>query len=57
LERIGVSGAITLTDISDSQIRILMSYHFDKPSKVFDGYYIERHENGNLTIRPEAVFG
>lgn len=23
----------------------------------FDGMVIERHQNGNLTLRPEAVFG
>jgi hypothetical protein len=34
-----------------------MARHLDVPARMFDGYIVERHSNGNFTIRPEAVFG
>lgn len=42
---------------SDSDIRQATARHFDVPAGKFNAYLIERHGNGNLTVRPEAVFG
>jgi hypothetical protein len=42
---------------SDRDVREAMARHLDVPARMFDGYIVERHSNGNFTIRPEAVFG
>jgi hypothetical protein len=42
---------------SDQEVRQALAQHFDVPAARFAAYVIERHENGNLTVRPEAVFG
>jgi hypothetical protein len=42
---------------SDDQVRQALATHFDVPLGKFRAYVIERHENGNITVRPEAVFG
>lgn len=42
---------------SDQQIKQALAQHFDVPVGKFAAYVIERHENGNMTVRPEAVFG
>ena len=42
---------------SDGQIRQSLANYFDVPVGRFRAYVIERHENGNITVRPEAVFG
>ena len=42
---------------SDGQIRQALANYFDVPARRFRAYVIERHENGNMTVRPEAVFG
>ncbi len=45
------------TSSSDQAIRISLANYFDVAIERFDSMVIERHENGNLTMRPEAVFG
>lgn len=42
---------------SDSSIRAAVARFVDVPAADLSGYVVERHENGNLTLRPEAVFG
>ncbi len=42
---------------SDQQIRNAAADHLGIPVERLGGYLIDRHANGNLTIRPEAVFG
>ena len=41
----------------DSEIRLALARYFDVPVGKFNAYVVERHANGNLTVRPEAVFG
>jgi len=41
----------------DSEIRQALARYFGVPVGKFNGYIVERHANGNLTVRPEAVFG
>lgn len=42
---------------SDDQIRQAVAGFFDVAPGKFRAYVIERHDNGNITVRPEAVFG
>jgi hypothetical protein len=41
----------------DNEIRQALARYFDVPEAKFNAYIVERHANGNLTVRPEAVFG
>ena len=42
---------------SDNDIKRALARHLDvAPAKLRD-YVIDRHDTGNLTVRPEAVFG
>lgn len=45
------------TGSSDQAIKISVANHLDVAVERFDSMVIERHPNGNLTMRPEAVFG
>jgi hypothetical protein len=42
---------------SDNEIKQALAQHFDVPVAKFTAYVVERHDNGNITVRPEAVFG
>ena len=42
---------------TDEQVRRALANHFDVAIGKFRPYVIERHDNGNMTVRPEAVFG
>ena len=41
----------------DGQVRRAMARFLSVPESKLDPYVIDRHPNGNLTVRPEAVFG
>ncbi len=45
------------TASSDEAIRTALAQHFDVAVARFAAYVVERHANGNMTVRPEAVFG
>ncbi len=42
---------------SDAEVRLALAMFFEVPISRLAPYVIERHGNGNLTVRPEAVFG
>ena len=42
---------------SDQDVRRALANYLDVPERKFAPYVIERHTNGNITVRPEAVFG
>jgi hypothetical protein len=42
---------------ADGQIKRGVARYLNVPVDRFDAYTVDRHENGNLTVRPEAVFG
>ena len=42
---------------TDQDVRQALALYLDVPVRRFSGYVVERHANGNITIRPEAVFG
>jgi hypothetical protein len=41
----------------DGQIKRMVAGWLEVPATKFDDYVVDRHRNGNLTLRPEAVFG
>ncbi len=59
----GTSSDIPLSELdlgnlsSDEQVRAAVANYLKTPVANLRSYVIERHANGNLTIRPEAVFG
>ena len=42
---------------SDQDVRRALAHYFNVPVRKFAPYVVERHANGNFTVRPEAVFG
>ena len=42
---------------SDPVFKNALAQYLDTSARDLDGYVIERHESGNFTVRPEAVFG
>lgn len=42
---------------SDGDIKRALARHLEVPEARFRDYAIDRHETGNMTVRPEAVFG
>lgn len=44
-------------DAPDVDIHEALARRFDVPRQTFRAYVVERHRNGSVTVRPEAVFG
>jgi hypothetical protein len=42
---------------SDQQVKQRVAEHLEVPPHRLADYVIDRHVNGNLTLRPQAVFG
>ena len=42
---------------TDQEIRVAVARYLEVPERRLAPYVIERHANGNITVRPEAVFG
>lgn len=42
---------------SDVEIKHAVARYLDVPANKLQHYTVDRHETGNLTVRPEAVFG
>jgi hypothetical protein len=42
---------------SDHDIKRALARHLDVAEARLQDYVIDRHDTGNLTVRPEAVFG
>ena len=59
----GRSFDIPLTELdigqssSDTQIKRALARRLDVPEAKLRDYVVDRHQTGNLTVRPEAVFG
>ena len=56
---IGIAAGTTATPqtVSEQQIRLALAQHFDVGLDEFEEHFIEINPNGNITVRPEAVFG
>lgn len=51
-------GVLDLGDrSSDDEVRRALARYLDVPVRKLAPYIVERHVNGNITVRPEAVFG
>ncbi|MEM7624018.1 MAG: hypothetical protein AAF333_00165 [Planctomycetota bacterium] len=59
----GRSVDIPLSDLDvgtlsqDQEIKNALAAYLDVPARKFGPYVVDRHQTGNLTVRPEAVFG
>lgn len=42
---------------SDGEILRSVARHLEVPEIQLQDYVLDRHANGNLTVRPQAVFG
>ena len=42
---------------SDNEVKRKLAQYLEVPEAKLRDYIIDRHETGNLTVRPEAVFG
>lgn len=52
LDVLGLTG-----EASDDAVRRTVARWLEIGENDLAGYVIERHSNGNMTVRPEAVFG
>ena len=59
----GRSFDIPLSDLdvgvlsTDGDVKRALSAYLNVPENKFRDYVVDRHNTGNLTVRPEAVFG
>jgi hypothetical protein len=59
----GHSRDVPLSDLdvelmsSDAEIQRALAGYLEVPEGKLRDYVIDRHETGNVTVRPEAVFG
>lgn len=59
----GRSCDVPLTDLdvgtlsNDEQVKNRLAEYLSVPAAKFLHYTVDRHETGNMTVRPEAVFG
>lgn len=44
-------------DDNDVQVKHAVAEYLEFPTARLDDYVIDRHANGNLTLRPQAVYG
>ena len=42
---------------ADAEIKRALARHLEVPAEKLRDYVVDRHQTGNLTVRPEAVFG
>jgi hypothetical protein len=42
---------------NDGDVKRALAGYLNVPEAKFRDYVVDRHETGNLTVRPEAVFG
>ena len=42
---------------SDNEIKRALAHYLETPEAKLRDYVIDRHDTGNMTVRPEAVFG
>jgi len=44
-------------NMNDKEVKQILARHFDVAPNRFNEYVVERTENGDLIVRPEAVYG
>jgi hypothetical protein len=45
------------TAAGDQEVKRAVARHLEVPEARLHDYVVDRHENGNVTVRPQAVFG
>lgn len=59
----GRSYDVPLTDLdlgplsTDDDVRTALARYLDVSTRSLRSYVVERHATGNMTVRPEAIFG
>ncbi len=56
-QRLTVAQLGIAANATDADIKNAVARFFDVSIGRMHAYVVERHENGNVTLRPEAVFG
>ena len=41
----------------DLEVKRALARHLEVPAEKLRDYVVDRHQTGNMTVRPEAVFG
>jgi hypothetical protein len=54
---IPASALATAAAAPDDEVKAALASYLDIALAALAPYVVERHANGNLTLRPEAVFG
>jgi len=56
---LGIDDGIELKagDLTADQIKKALVNHYDKPAEEFEELVVEFHKTGNITVRPNAIFG
>jgi len=59
LVSIGVASveAVNTNTVTSDNVKTAVAQHLDVGISEFADYQVEFHKNGNITVRPEAVFG
>lgn len=59
LESIGVASVndVNSNTVTSDNVKTAIAQHFDVGVGEFDDYQVEFSKNGNITVRPDAVFG
>jgi hypothetical protein len=61
-DRLASIGVASVSDVNSNtvtsdNVKTAVSQHFDVGVGEFEDYQVEFHKNGNITVRPDAVFG
>ena len=48
---------VTASSVSEDQVKTALAQKFDVGLGEFSDSYVEINPNGNITVRPDAVFG
>lgn len=47
----------TPQNVTERQVKVALAQYYDKGVDEFDQLFVEINPNGNITVRPDAVFG
>lgn len=56
-QRLNMAQLGLAVNASDSDIKNAVARNLEVAPSQFSFHVVERHENGNITVRPQAVFG
>ncbi len=56
-QRLNMAQLGLAANANDGDIKDAVARNLEVAPSLFNFYVVERHENGNITVRPQAVFG